>query len=363
MPLNNLYISNSDKRPVTPALLIQKLWLLVLFILVFLLGLDYFYMNYVVISHEWSNAGKVNRLIHNDNTNEIPVFGASVARSSFMPDSISVDCYNYGMGKALFDVTRVLVKIECAKDKSGPIIFEINPRTFIKNPQSSINNSAFIPSLNNPVIENFMRESGLFSWHYKVPGMRFYGNYFEYSMVPLRRISDSRMDNRGAMIEKRVLREKDFKTFQHRMANVIKKRERLMEKQYDAYQGFSTHEEMGLKALTDMIYFSYDSAYVAEFEGYISENPKRQFLLVAVPLLPEVKEIIGNYSGFEAFATALAAKYENAHFMDYSDLPMDLTHFKDPTHFNETGSRAFSSVFAKDFEALTGISAHSESDY
>lgn len=355
MRVSNLYISNSEKEPVTKKVLVKKLWPLALFVVSLLLVADYVYMKHVVFFNEWSNQGKVQRLLTNENPDEIPVFGASVARSSFTPDSISPDCYNYGMGKALYDVTRVLLKIECAKDKSSPIIFEVNPRTFIRNPEATINNSTFIPLLDYPVIENFMDESGLLSWHYKVPGLRLYGNYLYYTIGPLRRKSGDKKDNRGVMLETRTQTQQDVDIFVRRFDNINIKREELIAKRENPNKVLLPEEAYALHGLNSMVYFSTDSAYIAEFEEFIINNRQRKFILVTVPTNPLLKAVLPNFDEFVDFAEGLATKHSNVVYLDYSDFPTELDYYKDPTHFSEKGARIFSGHFAKDFERITGI--------
>lgn len=355
MRISNLYISNSENDEVTPKLLVKKLWPLAAVLVIFLLGADFIFDRYIIFANSWSNQSKVKRLLDDPNPNEIPVFGASVARSSFTPDSISPDCFNYGMGKALFDVTRVLMKVECEKDKDAPIIFEINPRTFIRNPETTINSSTFIPLLNHEVIENFMRESGVFNAHYMVPGMRYYGNYFNYAVGPLRRLRGDKRDNRGVMLEEKSQSQKDVEIFVQRLANLNSRRIELQDKFDDPNKVFSPEDEYALNSINAMVYFSVDTAYLEEFEGYLQGSKQRKFILVTVPTNPLLKESLPNFDEFVRFATDLADTHENAYYLDYSDFPTELDYYKDPTHFSAKGARIFSSAFAKDFEALTGI--------
>ncbi len=353
---SNFYISNSDNQEVSGPLLLKKLWILVVCIMVILLGLDYVFMKHVVFINEFSNQGKVKRLIESENPNEIPVFGASLARSSFIPDSISPDCYNYGMGKALYDVTRVLFKIECEKDKTAPIIFEFNQRTFIRNPHSSINAATFIPHLDNEVIEEYMKESGQLSWHYKVPGLRFYGNYLEYGIGPFRRVSGEKKDNRGVMLESKTQTAKDVDIFARRLYNMTSRRNELLEKKADSTRFFSFMDEMILAQLNDGVYFSYDEEYLREFEDLVRVNRQRKFILVTVPMNDNFYRELPNMEEFISFATELAGRHENIHYLNYSQaMSLDLDYFKDPMHFSTKGAKMFSSIFQRDFERITGI--------
>jgi|GEM_PF-1755988 len=353
---SNFYISNSDNREVSGPLLLKKLWMLAVCIIVILLGLDYLFINHIVYVNEFSNQGKVKRLIESDNPNEVPVFGASLARSSFIPDSISPDCYNYGMGKALYDVTRILFKIECEKDKSAPIIFEFNQRTFIRNPHSSINASTFIPHLDNEMIEDFMKESGLLSWHYNVPGLRFYGNYLEYGVGPFKRSTGEKKDNRGVMLESKTQTDEDVDIFARRLNNMTAKRAELLEQKADSTRFFSFMDEIMLAQLNDGIYFSYDKEYLREFETLVSNNRQRKFILVTVPMNENFYRELPNIEEFISFATELADRHENVYYLNYArELDLDSDYFKDPMHFSTKGARIFSSVFQKDFERITGI--------
>ncbi len=47
--------------------------------------------------YEFSNVKKIKKLIEQDNDEEIPIFGSSVAKRSYYPDSIGQGYYNYGM--------------------------------------------------------------------------------------------------------------------------------------------------------------------------------------------------------------------------------------------------------------------------
>jgi len=355
MRISNLYISNSEKGEATLGAVVKKLWPLAVFVIAFLLGTDYVYKEYMIFMRDWANQSKVKRLLDNENPNEIPVFGASVARSSFTPDSISPNCYNYGMGKALFDVTRVLMKVECDKEKDTPIIFEVNPRTFIRNPKNTVNASTFIPLMDRPVIKNFMKESEMYSWHYMVPGLRFYGNYYFYTIGPLRRKTGEKKDNRGAMLENRSQSQEDVEVFVNRLSNLNARRLEILDKKNDPNQILTPEEEYALFTINAMVYFTADSGYVEEFEGYIRDNRNRQFILATVPANPLLKSSLPNFEEFTIWAQALADRHENAYYLDYSDFPTELDHYKDPTHFSEKGARIFSSAFSKDFRRITGI--------
>jgi len=355
MRISNLYISNSDNGEAKPSLVFQKLWPLALFVIAFLLGTDYVYTEYMIFMRDWANQSKVKRLLDENNPSEIPVFGASVARSSFTPDSISPDCYNYGMGKALFDVTRLLLKVECEKDKDTPIIFEINPRTFFRNPKNTVNASTFIPLLNRPGIENFLKESDMYSWHYEVPGLRYFGNYYFYTIGPLRRKTGDKKSNRGAMLEDDSQTQEDVQLFVQRLNNLNSTRAEIISKKENPNVNLTPEDEYALFMINAMVYFHADSAYVNEFEGYIRDNRHRKFILTTVPTNPLLKSSLINFDEFAVFAEALAERHENAYYLDYSDFPTELDYYKNPTHFSAKGARIFSSAFAKDFTRITGI--------
>jgi len=353
---SNFYISNSDNREVSGKLLVRKLWLLFTLIAIILLGLDYVFIKHIIFINEFSNQGKVRRLIESENPDEIPVFGSSLARSTFIPDSLSPNCYNYGMGKAVFDVTRLLLKIECSKDKSSPIILELNQKTFVKNPSSNINASTFIPLLDNEMIKEFMAESGRLSWHYKVPGLRFYGNYIEYGVGPFRRSSGEKKDNRGVMLESKTQTSDDIDVFTQRLSNMTSKRKELLDQKMDSTRFFSFFDEAMLDYLDKEIYFSYNEDYLNEFERVVRENRQRKFILVTVPINESFYRELPNIEEFISFATDLANRHENVYYLNYSrSLPLQLDYFKDPMHFSSKGARIFTSLFQKDFEEITGI--------
>jgi hypothetical protein len=359
---SNFYISNSDSTLATPKLVVKKLWVLAVFILLFLLGTDWVFYNYIIFSKSFSNQGKVKRLLDNQEPDEIAVFGSSLARSAFLPDSISPNCYNYGMGKALYDVSRVLIEIECSKDKNTPIILEFNQRTLQKNPLSSIKVSTFVPLLNYPVIEKFMKESKgkrsngddltVYSWHYAVPGIRYYGNFLEYATSLARSKIGEKENNRGVMLETKTQTQYDIDMFTKRMNNVNNRRLALIEKKADPNDLFTPFDAVMLEEFTRAIFFSYDEGYLAELENTFENNRHRQFFLVTVPLNPEFKNQLPNYDEFVAFSNALASRHENVHFLNYTDMPTEMDYFKDPLHFSTKGAQYFSGQFGKDLEQI-----------
>lgn len=364
MPLNNLYISNSDKSVLTLPLAAKKLWFLVAFVVVFLLGMDYVFMNYVVFYSEISNQGKLRRLIENTDNQEVAMFGSSLARSSFIPDSIGEHAFNYGMGKAIYDVNRLLLQIECAKDKNAPIIMEFNPRTFIKEPLSTINRSTYIPNLDYPEVERFMRESGhydgdefksAYSWHYKVPGLRLYGNYAEYFFNMLRRKTKDKDINRGVMLEDKQVSALDLEVFLNRCVAFSNQLEAFERKKTDPNDLYTPIDSIIHRNLRTTLKFSYDEGYMQEFKELLRANRHRKFILVSVPVNPQIKQYLQGFDEFLVFAQGIDAEFDNVYYLDYSDLPTTIEMFKDPSHFNRKGAQYFMSVFGPKFRELTGV--------
>ncbi len=359
---SNFYISNSDSTLATPKLVAKKLWFITAFAIIFLLATDWVYINYIVFSKSFSNQGKVKRLLDNQDPEEIPVFGSSLARSAFLPDSISPHCYNYGMGKALYDVSRLLIEIECSKDKNAPIILEFNQRTLQKNPLSNIKVSTYVPLLDYPVIEKFMKESKgknskgddltVYSRHYVVPGIRFYGNFLEYTTSLVRSKVGEKENNRGVMLETKTQTEYDIEMFTKRMNNANNRRLALEAKKIDPNDLFTPFDAAMLEEYTRAIFFSYDEGYLAEIENTFKNNRHRKFFLVAVPMNPEFINQLPNYDEFIAFSNSLASRHENVYFLNYTELPTEMDYFKDPLHFSTKGAQYFSGIFSKDLQRI-----------
>ncbi|HKK39205.1 MAG TPA: hypothetical protein VJ949_07295, partial [Cryomorphaceae bacterium] len=100
------------------------------------LAIDQVFQHFVLpLRTDISNSYKIERLLGETSPDEIPVFGSSKGRSSFIPDSLGENVFNYSMEKCNFDVIFFLLETELSKDKSGPIIIEFNTRSFLHRPE------------------------------------------------------------------------------------------------------------------------------------------------------------------------------------------------------------------------------------
>ena len=161
---------------------------------------DIAFEKFIIYSNDHSNAGKINRLINNNNRSELPIFGSSIARNNYYPDSIDHNVFNYGMKGAIFEVVEPLLKIEFEKEKDTPIIYNFHHLTFLSDPSSSIQLSNFVPFMENAHIKELLHKNGLFKNYMNVIGLRYYGCYTDYIKEHLRPYLDKNETiNKGAV--------------------------------------------------------------------------------------------------------------------------------------------------------------------
>ncbi|MCD4663747.1 MAG: hypothetical protein K8R68_00655, partial [Bacteroidales bacterium] len=193
---------------------IKYSFLCITIMLSLLLFFDYIFIKYIIFSKEYSNQNKLQQLIESENKDEIPIFGSSKARSSFIPDSISPNAFNYGMEKCNFDAVELLLNIECNKDKTTPIILEFNHRFFLHMPDHTINMGTFIPNLKYPVVRDYLEENNKITLRHDLPGFRYFGNYIYYARYYVKeKMGSKKIISRGGNFSDFVPQPKVFNNF------------------------------------------------------------------------------------------------------------------------------------------------------
>lgn len=289
-----------------------------------------------------TNVKKIDRLINETHEEEIPIFGSSIARRNYFPDSLGTDYYNYGMAGALFTSIEPLIKIELDKNKRTPILIDYDHHTFFYDHSSRIQVSNYVPFLSNKHIKNLLVETDRYSWHYEVPGMRYYGSYLDYIrdfMKPA--FEREEITNRGGVYF--PYKPKVYEQFRNKRLQMIEKLHQYKTRKRIESDVFTLREEREMEFLDMMLNFHPDNDLLERFEKLVT-NTDRLFLLVYPPQNIIKLQGLENYEDVIAQLRYLADEHTNIAVINMSGIDFDESLFKDSGHMNIDGARKFSSL-------------------
>jgi len=197
------------------------------------------------------NAGvyKVNRIITENNFEEIGFFGSSRAEGTFLPDSLVREGFNYGIFGAQDDVICFFLKEDCKKkEKKTPIVISFD-LDGLNNSLGDISN--YIYNSEYPPVKELL--GSYYKWIFKIPFVKYTGYFEKYTKYYINeKLNLTRFTNKGASIEKIITSREYFKE--------------LIDKQ--------------LKVKT---VFKNDQRLVMELDKIIKSNPQRMFIFVITP--------------------------------------------------------------------------------
>lgn len=278
----------------------------------FLYLVDLFFTEVIIFENQMSNTYKLQRLITNENKNEIPVFGSSKAYRDYFPDSLGANFYNYGMDAASMEVVNLLLSFEVQKNKATPIIIDFHPGMFSHNPYTNINLKYYIPLLDHHKVEQFLKDNEVYKVYHEILGMRYYGYYYDFLIEYYSQIFQSRkLYAKGGSFEIDVTPKA--------------KLESLLSKRFRAIPSFQHNEKLA-----------------NELEGMIKSHPDRTFLFVESPFHGAVYDKLENYEDMDKYLKHLKG-YKNVHVIRFNGRDYEDEHFQDAGHMNLKGAKLFSS--------------------
>ncbi|HMN04701.1 MAG TPA: hypothetical protein PKD45_03160 [Flavobacteriales bacterium] len=324
----------------------------VFFIIAFVavaLAIDTLMERWAFFADPQSNQSKVRRLILSDDPGEIAVFGSSKARSAFIPDSLGPTVYNYAMEKSNFDVVEFLLETELAKERKTPVIIELNHRFFIHAPRQTIDAATFTPNLGLPGVREFLERSDRFEYRFLVPGLRYFGAVKEALRKGLNdEGSATRAAVKGGMFTERAAPPALLANQVAARERSIALREKLTRDMHDVKAVVSAEDRKRLEYLDAFLLFSAPPERVARFEELLASRPDRQFLMAYTPQHWSELKGIANFGDITDLFAGIQERHPNFHFYDYSHMELPDDAFKNSSHLNNKGARAFCAAFKHD---------------
>lgn len=304
----------------------RKIFLpLAAFIVVVSLITDFVFTKVLTQYAELSNSYKLTRLEDRESLpNEIPIFGPSISRNAYYPDSLGANYYNYSMENAGFIINELLMTLEADKDKNTPIIVDFHFRIMEMDTQgSSINIRTYLPFVNKDErVKNFLKQNNRYRPHQSIPGGRYFGVYSSYVKDYLAEVYQPRkLYHKGGVFNKE--------------APPAEQMDRYIERR---------------RAETPKP-FIYDPKLEARFEQIIRSHPDRLFLFIGSPRHYSILETLPNYDEMLEWGARLQSRNDNVRVIIFEDTYPD-RYFKDTGHLSLEGARVFSGQLRHTLQGL-----------
>ncbi|NVJ47617.1 MAG: hypothetical protein HWE07_10835 [Cytophagia bacterium] len=286
-----------------------------------LLTLDLVWTRLVVYREEWFGSSIVRRAFENNDPNEIPIFGSSMAQRSYIPEILGEHFYNYGRAGSNYQKIYPLVEKEFQKRRTSPIIIDFYSNFLNFQEDYTIRSRDFLPIANEPLAEELLKDFDMYSPAFKIPGIRYFGFFPDYW-------SDM----------KKMIPEQERNYFNQGGAFYLPETPK---------EEFDEYVEKRLKLFHP---FAIDPKLEKRFIQTIASRPDRQVILV---MSPSHKSAYGTEIQFEEmvnYLNQLAEQFSHVHVIafDGRDYPDD--HFKDTLHPNYKGAKKFSQALKEALE-------------
>lgn len=313
---------------------------------------DQVFHHYVLpLRTDISNSYKIEKLLNENNENEIPVFGSSKGRSSFIPDSLGDNVFNYSMEKCNFDVIFFLLETELKKDKDTPIIIEFNTRSFVNRPEHTIDLASFMPATYHEEVVKYLDENGRLDEYQLIPGVRYFGSYIRYLRSLTRKMTSKKITNRGGIFIEFYPGDELLQRFTSSRYKMIERREQLEAKEASGVP-LTYMEVQVLESLRISLDFAENKERIAKFEEMVREHPNRDFIMVFTPHHPSELAGVRNLEKIDSLFSHWNNDIPNLYAFDYSDFSLPDSCFKNSSHINLEGARRFCDALNDDIAHL-----------
>ena len=262
---------------------------------------------YIILGSQSNGAYKINRIINQNNKDEIPVLGSSRAENAFVPSLLGKNYFNYGLSGTKYDVTLFFIEQECLKEKSKPeLIINLDYESFEKN-IGDISN--YLYNADRPEVKALLGDK--YKFYFGVPFLKYFGQYEGYLKGYINdRIAFTKVPDNGAMLEKNKLPEKQF-------------------------------QSLVIQRLSGKYTFNPDTAIFNRMVAIVNKNPDRRFIFVISPYHSSFFKSFVNKGVADSFMRRLYT-LKNVTLIDFGkrDYPDSL--YLNTSHLNYIGAVRFS---------------------
>lgn len=271
---------------------------------------DWGVREYVIFRTPMHGAAKIHRSMTRTSP-EIPILGSSRALGSYLPDSLSLASYNYGVNGVGFDLVDLFLELDLARKHSKqPVVINFDYDLF-KPDLGDINN--YIPHVGDSRVRALLQSHDKMKWWYRLPGIRFFNSYDSYIKDQINlRVGLTKVTSLGAALEKNVIPEAQFK--------------KLVDKRLKKPQKWVVNAEQERKL-------------IAHFES----RPDRMFYLVVAPYHWSFYESFEGMPEAQAWLSGMDAR-PNVRVIEVDGRAWGDSLFVNTTHINYMGAVKFTGM-------------------
>ncbi|MBV5312491.1 MAG: hypothetical protein JZU47_04290 [Prolixibacteraceae bacterium] len=271
--------------------------------------INYYFEKKIVLGSPNAGVYKVNRIINENNIDEICFFGSSRAEGTFIPDSLVKNGFNYGIFAAQDDVVLFFLKEECKKkDKKNAIVinFDLDGLNYSLGDISNYIYNSEYPAVKELISINYKNV-------FRVPFVKYAGYYEMYTKYYINdKFNLTRYTNKGASIEKIETSKEYFKE--------------LVDRQINAKRVFRNDPKLSI-----------------ELSKIIKSNPHRKFIFVIAPYHKSFFDGFTNFQDAELYLASLK-KNSNVTVLDFGKIDFPNEYFFDTRHLNLKGAIGFNRI-------------------
>jgi hypothetical protein len=268
----------------------------------------YWFEKKIILGNPSCGAYKINRILTSYNSKEIAIIGSSRAETSFIPELLGPDYFNYGLEGTQENVMLFFIEQECKKNKPTPIIANIDLDGINTKSGDLLN---YLYNSKDPEVKKLI---GNYEYYHALPFIKYLGqfeNYFRFYLNNRTQLTKYAKD--GAFIEKITLPKK-------MLEGLIEYRR--------------THQDE----------FKHEEELKNRFFETIRKNSSRQFIFVVPPYHSCYFSNYKNPGDAKAFLNELKA-LKNVRLFDFSGVIYPDSLFINTTHLNYNGARRFTKEF------------------
>lgn len=264
------------------------------------------FQQYVILGVSNNGSYKINRIIHQTDSIEIPIFGSSRAEGSFVPSLMGKQFFNYGVSGSQDDVLLFFLNEEVKKKKTTPIIINFDMEgldSCLGDITNFIYNSDYAP------VKQLLGKE--YKTRYAIPFLCYYGKYENYFKLYLNsKMEATKITDCGGNFEKNVLSSKMFQ------AEITER-------------------------INGSTIFNNDERYEKRLDSIITTHPNRQFIIILSPYHYSYFVSYHNAVGLNDYIKHLQS-FNNVRLIDMSRMPYPDSLYFNTTHLNYAGAQLFS---------------------
>lgn len=283
----------------------------------------YWFENKIILGNTSCGAYKINRILTSYNKNEIPIIGSSRAETSFIPELLGTNFFNYGLEGTQENVMLFFIEQECKKQgKTTPVIANIDLDGINTKSGDLLN---YLYNSKDPEVKKLIDN---YQTYYSIPYIKYLGqfeNYFRYYLNNRTQLTKYAKD--GAFIEKIVLPKKmldDLIEFRRTHQDEFKNEEDLKSRFFETLRKYNNRSFI-------FVVPPYHSCY---FSNYRNPEDAKAFL-------NELKSL------------------SNVRVFDFSGVIYPDSLFINTTHLNYNGAMRFTKEFKDSLSTLKTINFNS----